>query len=40
MTAEARTLLIVDDNKVFRDRLGRAMESRGYVVTTAGSIAA
>ena len=39
MTAEARTLLIVDDNKVFRDRLGRAMESRGYVVTTAGSIA-
>jgi len=39
MTADSKTLLIVDDNKVFRDRLGRAMESRGYTVSTAGSVA-
>lgn len=39
MTSEAKTLLIVDDNTVFRDRLGRAMEGRGYVVRTAGSLA-
>ena len=38
MTGEAKTLLIVDDNAVFRERLGRAMESRGYTVTTASGI--
>ncbi|MBN9564720.1 MAG: response regulator [Alphaproteobacteria bacterium] len=32
-------LLIVDDNIVFLDRLGKAMESKGFVVTKAESIA-
>lgn len=37
--AEAeRRLLIVDDDEPFRTRLARAMESRGYRVTTADSI--
>ncbi len=35
-----RSLLIVDDDKPFLNRLGRAMETRGYVVTQADSIAA
>lgn len=39
MTADGKTLLIVDDNKVFRERLGRAMESRGYTVTTTAGVA-
>ena len=34
-----RRLLIVDDDKSFLERLARAMESRGFEVTTAGSIA-
>jgi two-component system response regulator RegA len=32
-------LLIVDDDKSFLERLARAMESRGFEVTTAGSVA-
>lgn len=32
-----KTLLIVDDDEAFRVRLARAMERRGYDVTTAGS---
>ena len=33
------TLLIVDDDKPFLGRLGRAMEARGFTVTTANSVA-
>jgi two-component system response regulator RegA len=33
-----RSLLIVDDDAVFCDRLARAMEKRGYTVRTAGSV--
>jgi two-component system response regulator RegA len=33
-----RTLLIVEDDKSFLQRLARAMESRGFVVTTAESV--
>jgi len=35
-----RTLLIVDDDEPLRRRLQRAMEQRGYQVTTAESVAA
>jgi two-component system response regulator RegA len=38
ITAE-RTLLLVDDDKPFLNRLGRAMETRGYEVRLAGSVA-
>lgn len=34
-----RTLLIVDDDAPLRNRLARAMESRGFEVTTAASVA-
>ena len=34
-----KTLLIVDDDKPFLQRLARAMELRGFEVETAGSIA-
>jgi len=34
-----RSLLIVDDDKAFLQRLARAMEARGYVVDTADSVA-
>jgi two-component system response regulator RegA len=34
-----RTLLIVEDDKSFLQRLARAMESRGFTVTTAESVA-
>jgi two-component system response regulator RegA len=34
-----RTLLVVDDDAALRTRLGRAMESRGFEVTLAGSVA-
>jgi two-component system response regulator RegA len=34
-----RTLLIVEDDKSFLQRLARAMESRGFIVTTAESVA-
>ena len=35
-----RTLLLVDDDKPFLQRLGRAMEARGFVVTMAESVEA
>jgi two-component system response regulator RegA len=38
-TSGDRTLLIVEDDKSFLQRLARAMESRGFTVTTAESIA-
>jgi two-component system response regulator RegA len=38
-TLSERTLLIVDDDKPFLERLARAMESRGFAVTTANSVA-
>jgi two-component system, response regulator RegA len=34
-----RTLLIVEDDKSFLQRLARAMESRGFTVTSAESVA-
>ena len=34
-----RTLLIVEDDKSFLQRLARAMESRGFIVMTAESVA-
>ena len=34
-----RSLLIVEDDKPFLDRLARAMEHRGFTVTTAQSVA-
>jgi two-component system, response regulator RegA len=33
-----KTLLIVDDDKAFLTRLGRAMETRGFEVRVAGSV--
>ena len=36
---EERTLLIVDDDRPFLTRLGRAMESRGFEVSTAETVA-
>ena len=33
------SLIIVDDDKAFLQRLGRAMEARGYTVTTADTVA-
>ena len=36
--ASDRTLLIVDDDKPFGERLGRAMTSRGFEVRFAGSV--
>jgi two-component system response regulator RegA len=36
---EDKTLLIVDDDKAFCLRLARAMETRGFVVATASSVA-
>ena len=40
MPDEDRSLLLVDDDKPFLGRLARAMESRGYAVQTADSVAA
>ena len=37
--AEDRSLLLVDDDGPFRDRLVRAMAKRGYEVVSAGSVA-
>ena len=34
-----RSLLVLDDDNALRTRLGRALESRGFEVTTAASIA-
>ncbi len=39
-TQDDRSLLIVDDDPPFRDRLARAMAARGFEVATAGSVAA
>jgi two-component system response regulator RegA len=36
---EDKTLLLLDDDNALRTRLGRALESRGFVVTTAASLA-
>lgn len=36
--SEYGTLLLVDDDKPFLNRLGRAMESRGFEVTSADSL--
>jgi two-component system response regulator RegA len=38
-SAEGQTLLIVDDDKAFLQRLARAMEKRGFVTETAESLA-
>lgn len=38
-TGQDQTLLIVDDDRPFLNRLARAMEARGYTVTTAESVA-
>jgi two-component system response regulator RegA len=34
-----RTLLLVDDDAAFRNRIARALELRGFVVTAVGSVA-
>ncbi len=40
LSADASSkLMIVDDDEPFRLRLARAMERRGFLVETAGSIA-
>jgi len=36
---EDKTLLLLDDDNALRTRMGRALESRGFQVTTAASIA-
>jgi two-component system response regulator RegA len=38
-TLADKTLLLLDDDNALRTRLGRALESRGFAVTTAASIA-
>ncbi|MCK5363711.1 MAG: two-component system response regulator, partial [Gammaproteobacteria bacterium] len=38
-TQSTRSLLLVDDDKVWLERLARAMKRRGYDVYTAGSVA-
>ena len=38
-TVADKSLLIVDDDKAFCQRLARAMESRGFTVATASSVA-
>src|SRR5579862_6606773 len=38
-TSGERSLLIVEDDKSFLQRLARAMEGRGFAVTTAESVA-
>jgi two-component system, response regulator RegA len=40
LAPEARTLLIVDDDQPLCQRLARAMERRGLIVTTAESVSA
>lgn len=37
--APDKTLLLLDDDQALRTRLGRALEGRGFVVTTAASVA-
>ena len=36
---EDKSLLLLDDDQALRTRLGRALESRGFQVTTVSSIA-
>ena len=36
---QERRLLIIDDDTLFRDRLARAMEHRGFTVATADAVA-
>jgi len=38
VTDPARTILLVDDDEVFRERLARAFRSRGFVVTEAADV--
>jgi two-component system response regulator RegA len=38
-TSEERTLLIVEDDRPFRERLARAMEARGFTVSIAENVA-
>jgi two-component system, response regulator RegA len=38
VSAQDRSLLIVDDDRAFRDRLARAMEVRGFEVTAVSSV--
>ena len=38
-SATDKSLLIVDDDKPFLQRVARAMEARGYAVRTADSVA-
>ena len=38
-TLSDKTLLLLDDDAALRTRLGRALESRGFEVTLAGSVA-
>jgi len=40
VSVEGKTLLLVDDDRPFLNRLARAMESRGFVVRTAETVAA
>ncbi|MFP6778072.1 MAG: response regulator, partial [Alphaproteobacteria bacterium] len=35
---QARTLLVVDDDDAFRNRLARAMQKRGYDVSAAATV--
>ena len=37
--SKERTLLIADDDAAFRNRIARALELRGFVVTAVGSVA-
>ena len=38
-TNKDRTLLIADDDAAFRNRIARALEQRGFIVTAVGSVA-
>ncbi len=40
LSVEGKTLLLVDDDRPFLNRLARAMESRGFKVRTAETVAA
>ena len=37
--SKERTLLIADDDAAFRNRIARALELRGFIVTSVGSVA-
>ena len=37
--SKERTLLIADDDAAFRNRIARALELRGFIVTAVGSVA-